>query len=42
MATGISKQTEKNFCLQKKVSGKAQEASDGVANLLPKKEKLQR
>ena len=45
MATGISKQTEKIFHLQKKkkeVGEKAQEASDGVGNLLSEKDKFQR
>ena len=45
MATGISKQTEKIFHLQKKkkkISEKAQEESDGVGNLLPEKDKFQR
>ena len=44
MATGISKQREKIFHLQKKkkVSEKAQEASGGVEDLLPEKDKFER
>ena len=46
MATGISKQREKIFHLQKKkkkkVSEKPQEASGGVEDLLPEKDKFQR